>query len=212
LAYTDPTGKTCAATGFWGAVGCAIEPAISTAAKTTVSTGVADAAVGVASRVAPVSLLFAGGTSKNDTINNVSSSFLTSQKALVAKSEAEDSNSASGTAAGDQSHAASPSDAAPGSNQPAGDKDASTPTGQRGSPIDVKPGTNEPTTIGGRDYTGHALDRMQGRGVPPSAVEDAIQNGQQSPGNTPDTTVNAGDNKVTVVTGADGQVITVIAR
>lgn len=48
-----------------------------------------------------------------------------------------------------------------------GDKDPSTPTGQRGGPIDVKPGTNRPTNIGGRDYTGHALDRMQGRGVPP---------------------------------------------
>jgi hypothetical protein len=68
------------------------------------------------------------------------------------------------------------------------DKDPSTPTGQRGSPISVKPGTNEPTTIDGRDYAGHGLDRMQGRGVPPSAVEDAIRNGSSSPGNRPGTT------------------------
>jgi len=34
------------------------------------------------------------------------------------------------------------------------DKDASTPTGQRGSPIDVAPGTNDSCNIGGRDYTG----------------------------------------------------------
>lgn len=47
---------------------------------------------------------------------------------------------------------------------------------------------------------------MQGRGVPPSAVEDAIQNGQSSPGNSPDTTVHQGDG-VTVVTGENGQVI-----
>lgn len=41
-----------------------------------------------------------------------------------------------------------------------GDKNLSTPTGQRGSPMEVKPGTNEPTSIGGRDYTGHRLDQM----------------------------------------------------
>jgi RHS repeat-associated protein len=94
----------------------------------------------------------------------------------------------------------------------AGDKAPSTPTGQRGSPIDVEPGTNEPTTIGDRDYTGHSLDRMQGRGVPPSAVEDAIQNGRSSPGNQPGTTVHTGSNGVTVVTGRGGRVITVIPR
>ena len=93
-----------------------------------------------------------------------------------------------------------------------GDKDSTTPTGQRGSPIDVKPGTNEPATIGGRDYTGHALDRAQGRGVPPSAVEDAIQNGRRSPGNQPGTTVHTGSNGVAVVTGDRGQVITIIPR
>lgn len=76
----------------------------------------------------------------------------------------------------------------------------------------VAPGTNEPTTIGGRDYTGHGLDQMQGRGVPPSAVEDAIQNGTSSPGNTPGTTVHTGSNGVTVVTGGRGQVITVIPK
>lgn len=93
-----------------------------------------------------------------------------------------------------------------------GDKDASTPTGRRGNPIEVEPGTNEPTNIGGRDYTGHALDRMQGRGVPPSAVEDAIQNGQPSSGNQPGTTVHTGSNGVTVVVGSGGQVVTVITK
>lgn len=93
-----------------------------------------------------------------------------------------------------------------------GDKDPSTPTGQRGSPIEVKPGTNQPGYIDGRDYTGHALDRMQGRGVPPSAVEEAIRNGRASPGNQPGTTVHTGSDGVTVVTGDRGQVITVIPR
>jgi len=45
-----------------------------------------------------------------------------------------------------------------------------------------------------------------------SAVEDAIQNGTKSPGNTPDTTVHTGSNGVTVVTGGGGRVITVIPR
>ncbi len=94
----------------------------------------------------------------------------------------------------------------------ADDKHPSTPTGQRGNELKVKPGTNRPTTIGDRDFTGHALDRMQGRGVPPSAVEDAIQNGQSSPGRNPGTTDHVGDNGVTVVTGENGQVITVIPK
>ena len=93
-----------------------------------------------------------------------------------------------------------------------GDKDPSTPTGQRSSPIDVQPGTNSPTNVGGRDYTGHALDQMQGRGVPPSAVEDAIQNGSSSPGNRSGTTDHRGENGVKVITGSGGQVITVIPQ
>lgn len=68
-----------------------------------------------------------------------------------------------------------------------------------------------PTTIGDRDYSGHALDQMQGRGVPPSVVEDTIQNGQQSPDPIPGRTRNySPDNNVTVVTESDGKVVTVI--
>jgi hypothetical protein len=90
------------------------------------------------------------------------------------------------------------------------DKDPSTPTGQRGSPINV-PGVNPPTKIGGRDYTGHAVDQMQGRGVPPSVVEDAIQNGEKSPDPIPGRTRNySPENNVTVITDSDGTVVTVI--
>ena len=93
-----------------------------------------------------------------------------------------------------------------------GDKDASTPTGQRGSPMDVPKGTNEPTTIGGRDYGGHALDQMQGRGVTPTPVEDTVQNGRQTPGNKPGRTVHTSpDGRLTVVTEG-GKVITVITK
>jgi hypothetical protein len=93
-----------------------------------------------------------------------------------------------------------------------GDKPSSTPIGRRGNPIDVPSGTNEPAEIGGRVYTGHALDRMQGRGVTPSPVEEAIQNGKSKPGHLPGTTVHSGDNGVRVVTGPDGQVITVVTQ
>lgn len=91
-----------------------------------------------------------------------------------------------------------------------GDKPASTPIGRRGNPIEVTPGTNRPVKIDGRLYSGHAVDQMQGRGVPSSAVEDTIRNGQLSPGNNPGETSYASPNGVKVVTGADGQVITVI--
>ena len=46
----------------------------------------------------------------------------------------------------------------------------------------------------------------------PSAVEDAIRNGNPSPGNTPGTTIYTGPNGLTVVTGSGGQVITVIPK
>ena len=41
---------------------------------------------------------------------------------------------------------------------------------------------NVPTTIGGRQYTGHALDQMQGRGITPSVVEDTLARGTQTAG------------------------------
>jgi hypothetical protein len=38
---------------------------------------------------------------------------------------------------------------------------------------------NEATQINGRDFSGHALDRMQGRGIMPSVVENTISTGTQ---------------------------------
>jgi hypothetical protein len=96
------------------------------------------------------------------------------------------------------------------------DKDASTPTGQRGSPINVKPGTNDQANIGGRDYTGHSLDQMQGRGVPPAAVEDTIQNGSSRPDKDfpgSRTEHRSPDGRVVVITDTgSGRVITVQTR
>ena len=91
------------------------------------------------------------------------------------------------------------------------DKDASTPTGSRDNPMEVEDGTNSPETIGDREYSGHALDRMQGRGIPPSAVEESIANGQRGEGNTPGTTTHTDStNGVKTVTNENGKVVTVI--
>jgi hypothetical protein len=91
------------------------------------------------------------------------------------------------------------------------DAHPSTPTGTQSSPSDVKHGTNSPTNIGGRDYSGHSQDRMQGRGIPPSAVENAIQHGISQPGNQPGTTQHYDPaNNITVVTDtATGRIVTV---
>jgi RHS repeat-associated protein len=60
--------------------------------------------------------------------------------------------------------------------------DAATPVGRRGSPLDVPRGSNPPARIGDRDFTGHALDQMQARGVTPTVVNDTIKRGVESAG------------------------------
>lgn len=50
-------------------------------------------------------------------------------------------------------------------------------SGRSGTPIEIARGTNSPTQIMGRQYSGHALDRMQGRGFTPSLVENTINTG-----------------------------------
>jgi hypothetical protein len=65
--------------------------------------------------------------------------------------------------------------------------------------------------IGGRDFTGHALDQMQSRGFTPSAVENAIENGVRSLGNRPDAFEHVFEG-VKVVTNKGGGVVTVIPK
>ncbi|WP_437983585.1 FG-GAP-like repeat-containing protein [Sorangium sp. So ce117] len=63
---------------------------------------------------------------------------------------------------------------------------AATPVGRRGqqvtfpNPSAPKP-RNAPTTLLGRDFSGHALDRMQERGFTPSVVQNAIEHGVATP-------------------------------
>ena len=89
-------------------------------------------------------------------------------------------------------------------------KPASTPVGRRGNPLGaVHP--NPPTTINGRPFSGHAIDQMQARGIPPTAVENAIQHGNQLAGKRPGTTAYQDViNDITVITdSATGRVVTV---
>ena len=53
--------------------------------------------------------------------------------------------------------------------------DAHIPVGHKGAELNVN-GSNHAQTIDGIHYSGHALDRMQGRGLVPSIVKDALTN------------------------------------
>ncbi len=90
---------------------------------------------------------------------------------------------------------------------------ASSFSGSQRSPLQAPngPPRNPPGEFNGVPYTGHAFDQLQNRGIPPSAVDQALQSGIQSPGNEPGT-VQSYDpiNNLTVVTDqATGNVITV---
>lgn len=95
---------------------------------------------------------------------------------------------------------------------PKHDKPANSMMGKRGNDLgDSTLDSNLPTTIRGQSYTGHAVDRMQGRGVVPSVVEETISKGVESPGKKPGT-IDHYDfkNDVTVVTSKQsGAVVTV---
>ena len=86
-----------------------------------------------------------------------------------------------------------------------------TPVGRKGFPIKVIRGTNSPRSIEGRNYSGHAIDRIQERGFTPSVVENTIQSGQSIPGKIPGTTSHYDPvNDITVITDTDsGRVITI---
>ncbi len=103
------------------------------------------------------------------------------------------------------SHPAAP-EPLPGRAEPS----ATTPTGRRSAPFKILRGTNPPAVIGGRYYSGHALDKMQSVGITPSAVEHAIAQGAQVPSSRPNT-IKYYDpiNKLFVVVNQRGRVVTV---
>ncbi len=86
--------------------------------------------------------------------------------------------------------------------------------GSRRAPLDYAPYQkirNESTFINGRKYSGHALDRMQDRGIMPSFVENTINTGNVSPTDLPGRFAHHDPvNKIRVIVGEKGQIITVI--
>ncbi|WP_234667820.1 hemagglutinin repeat-containing protein [Halomonas sp. TD01] len=71
-----------------------------------------------------------------------------------------------------------------------------------------QPVRNESTNIGGREYSGHALDRMQDRGILPSVVENTIRNGQSYPSRGGTTVFHSSENNISVVINRQGDVVT----
>lgn len=87
---------------------------------------------------------------------------------------------------------------------------ATSPVGSTRSPMTVN-GSNFSGSIRTQNFSGHAFDRMQGRGLPPSVILNAIRTGTKTPGGSPNTTRHYDAvNNVTVVTNSiTGNVITV---
>jgi RHS repeat-associated protein len=74
-----------------------------------------------------------------------------------------------------------------------------------------QPVRNSPATIDGTDYSGHALDQMQNRGIPPSVVQNTIDNGDSFQGYGNTTGYYDSVNNVTVITNSQtGRVVTVM--
>ncbi|NJM99049.1 MAG: hypothetical protein HC800_19590 [Phormidesmis sp. RL_2_1] len=73
----------------------------------------------------------------------------------------------------------------------------------------LQPTQNQPGVVNGREFSGHAFDQMRNRGLTPTVVENAIQTGTRSPGNTPGTTsIYDQANNVTAIINDAGKVIT----
>ena len=73
-----------------------------------------------------------------------------------------------------------------------------------------QPVRNTQTNVGGREFSGHALDRMQDRGIMPSVVENTISQGTASPSYGGATKYYDAVNNVTAVLNEAGKVITVM--
>ncbi|NCF71856.1 MAG: DUF4258 domain-containing protein, partial [Chlamydiales bacterium] len=74
-----------------------------------------------------------------------------------------------------------------------------------------QPTRNNNTLINNRLFSRHAIDQMQNRGIPPSAVKDTLCNGVREIGKERGTTFNySSRNNISVITNSEnGQVITV---
>lgn len=92
---------------------------------------------------------------------------------------------------------------------------ASAPVGSKRAPHANSPNQrtrNTPKTIRGRSYSGHALDQMENRGIPPRVVDNTIKTGNPTErirNGVKTTNYYDNVNDVTVVTNDKGGVITV---
>ncbi len=83
-------------------------------------------------------------------------------------------------------------------------------SGQSNPQLQVPSPTNSPAVINGRSYSGHALDRMQGRGLTPTVIDSTIK-----PENVVETVdgvttyVDPVNNVTAIVNDVTGNVITV---
>ncbi|NQY37122.1 MAG: RHS domain-containing protein [Alteromonadaceae bacterium] len=66
-----------------------------------------------------------------------------------------------------------------------------------------------PLSIRGTPFSIHSLSRMQGRGIPPSAVLNALRYGVTTHGNKPNTTMHRYENISVVTNSTTGTIITV---
>jgi len=95
---------------------------------------------------------------------------------------------------------------------------ASAPVGRRAPNLEganrqlqTPPGAprNAPGEVYGRDYSGHAFDQMQNRGLTPSVVEDTVRTGAPRPGGGGTTVyTNPANNVTVVIDSATGRVVT----
>jgi hypothetical protein len=86
------------------------------------------------------------------------------------------------------------------------------PMGHKGKEMDAPKGSarNKDSIIHGRKFIGHALDRMQGRGITISVVEDIIRTGRKIPSYMKRIRYYSDVNKISVITEQDGTVVSVV--
>jgi len=83
------------------------------------------------------------------------------------------------------------------------------PVGRSGNPLIVRQ-YNTPGSVNVLNYKGHAFDEMQSEGIPPSVVENTLNNSEPQVGKYPGTAAFYDHvNNITVIINSSGSVITV---
>ena len=88
------------------------------------------------------------------------------------------------------------------------DWEARLPVGRSDCPLDVSRGTDAAGEAGGRLYSGHAFDRLQGRGFTPSVINNVIENGELVGTEGGSTIYYDAENHISVAVGREGRGVT----